>query len=65
MSFWLIKKSNICKIFDCGVKCQCDCHNGGADKIRTDHNAQDIAKQSMYHSYEDEKAMEGLSRLFG
>ena len=50
----MIKKCNVCKIFDCGVKCQCDCHKGETPLIRQDHDSQD-----------EKQAMEGLSNLFG
>jgi len=59
----MIKKCNICKIFDCGPKCQCDCHNGGADKIRQDHSPQ--SEGLLLRNKTEEQAMEGLSALFG
>jgi hypothetical protein len=49
-----MSKCNICKMFDCGIKCQCNCHYGEKPTIRQDHNPQS-----------EKQAMEGLSSLFG
>lgn len=62
-------KCDICVMFDCGTKCKCKCHHGAKPLIRQDNDSTPIEKQSMYHTYKDEKdekqAMEGLSALFG
>lgn len=55
------QRCNICKLFDCGNKCQCSCHFGTTSKIRQDHNAEK-GTQSVKS---EEQAMEGLSALFG
>ena len=54
-------KCKACKFFDCGIKCNCSCHDGGANKIRQDHNISDIRALQK----EKDKSMEGLSNLFG
>jgi len=59
----MTKKCNICKMFDCGVKCQCDCHKGTTPLIREDHNAQ--SEGLLLRNKTEEQAMEGLSNLFG
>jgi len=59
----LSKKCNICKIFDCGVKCQCDCHKGTTPLIRQDHSPQ--SEGLLKGNKTEEQAMEGLSALFG
>ena len=50
-----------CDFFDCGIKCKCECHFGGTDKIRQDHGAE-AGGQGVKT---EEQAMEGLSALFG
>jgi len=58
----MIKKCRACQFFDCGIKCECSCHHGGANKIRQDHNASDIR---MLQKTPEDQAMDGLAHLFG
>lgn len=55
------QRCNICKMFDCGSKCQCECHYGATPKIRDDLDSED-ARQTQKT---EEASMEGLSSLFG
>ncbi len=50
-------------MFDCGVKCQCNCHHGETPLIRQDHNPQ--SEGLLKGNKTEEQAMEGLSHLFG
>lgn len=54
------QRCKICIMFDCGSKCQCNCHFGATPKIRNDLNLEDAKKPQT-----EEAAMEGLSSLFG
>ena len=59
----MTKKCRICEMFDCGIKCQCNCHNGETPIIRQDHNAQ--SESLLVANKTEDQAMEGLSSLFG
>jgi len=57
------KRCNMCVLFDCGIRCQCDCHKGTTPIIRQDHSPQ--SEGLLLANKTEEQAMEGLSALFG